>query len=277
MLSLVQTSQNRRKELARFLKSLNAQAGIDFRQIQLVFVDQGNNRDVFDALNPQINFVYVKGEICSLSKARNVGLEYVTGEYIGFPDDDCWYEPDTLCKVMHYLKRGDFQGVTGKGTNEKGELTSNFPKTAACLTTTKRCSAISYTLFFRYKSGENFDESIGVGSPYNIGAGEETDYLLNLMQKYNYKVYYDPDISIHHPTNAIYDWGQIKKKTYSYARGGGYLMQKHTFPFIYKFMQFFRPFAGMIMSMVKLDFKSSMRSFLNLKGRIEGYNWKNKS
>ena len=33
---------------------------------------------------------------------------------------------------------------------------------------------------------------MGVGSQYNIGSGEETDYLLTLMEKHNYVVYYDP-------------------------------------------------------------------------------------
>lgn len=44
MLSLVQTSQNRRQELIRFINSLNNQIGIDFSQIQLIFIDQGNNK-----------------------------------------------------------------------------------------------------------------------------------------------------------------------------------------------------------------------------------------
>ena len=54
MLSLVQTSQNRRKELKRFLTSLNAQKGIDFKSIQLIFVDQGDNLDVFEEINVKV-------------------------------------------------------------------------------------------------------------------------------------------------------------------------------------------------------------------------------
>lgn len=276
MLSLVQTSQNRRTELKRFLSSLNAQKGIDFKNIQLIFIDQGDNKDVFEELNSSIDFKYVKASPCSLSKARNIGLEYAKGEYIGFPDDDCWYEENTLCKVMHYLSQGIYQGITGKGTNEKGELTSKFPAMASVLSTTNRCSAISYTLFFVFKKKLPFDENIGVGSPFNIGSGEETDYLLNLMEKYHYKVYYDPDIIVHHPTNSIYEWDYVKRKTYSYARGGGYLMQKHSFPVSYMVKQFFRPCVGIIVNLLRLDVKASICSYLNFKGRIEGYFWKNK-
>lgn len=276
MLSLVQTSQNRRKELKRFLASLNSQKGIDFKDIQLIFIDQGDNKDIFEDINPSIDFMYIKSSPCSLSKARNIGLRYVKGEYVGFPDDDCWYEKDTLYRVMDYLSKGKYQGITGKGTNENGELTSKFLATASVLTQTHSCAAISYTLFFVFKKDLFFDENMGVGSPYNIGSGEETDYLLNLMEKYHFDVYYDPSIVIHHPTNSIYDWQTIKRKTYSYARGGGYLMQKHSFPTSYMLLQFLRPCLGLIVNLFRFDVKASIRSYLNLKGRIEGYFWKNR-
>lgn len=275
VLSLIQTSQNRRSELTRFIRTLNRQQNINFKQIQLIFIDQGDNEDIFTSLNPDIDFVYIKYHRCSLSHARNVGLEYVKGTYIGFPDDDCWYEPDTLYKVMHLLLENRYQGISGKGTNEKGELTSIFPRDAALLTKTKRCAAISYTLFFKYNHSIKFDEDMGVGSPYNIGAGEETDYLLSLMIL-GYKVYYDPTIIIHHPTVSIYSKETILRRTYSYARGAGYLMKKHSFPFIYCLRQFIRPLGGIFMNACKFKFHSSHRSFLILKGRIEGFYFKRK-
>lgn len=105
MLSLVQTSQNRRQELIRFINSLNNQIGIDFSQIQLIFIDQGDNLDLFGKLNPQIKFDYIKYHLCSLSHARNIGLCHVSGEYIGFPDDDCWYEQNTLKNIIDFFRK----------------------------------------------------------------------------------------------------------------------------------------------------------------------------
>lgn len=274
MLSLVQTSQNRRQELIRFINSLNNQIGIDFSQIQLIFIDQGDNLDLFGKLNPQIKFDYVKYHLCSLSHARNIGLCHVAGEYIGFPDDDCWYESDTLCRVLEYLKDGIYQGITGMGTDENGNLTSIFPNQAAQLTITNRCAAISYTVFFKFDKTIKFDEDMGVGSPFNIGAGEETDYLLSLIQQRNYKIFYDPAISIHHPTNDIYDKSSVLKKSYSYARGAGYLIKKHRFPLLYILKQYVRPLGGFIVNFIRMDMFSCKKSFLILKGRIEGYYWK---
>lgn len=274
MLSLIQTSQNRQNELIRFIDSLNNQENIEFSKIQLIFIDQGSNRELFSRLNSEIDFTYQQTSICSLSHARNLGLSRVKGEYVAFPDDDCWYEKDTLFRILQYLEGGSYQGVSGKGTNEKSELTSIFPKKAALLTAQKRCAAISYTLFFKYDSSLIFDEDMGVGSPYNIGAGEETDYLLSLMEKRNYRIYYDPSIIIHHPTSDIYDKDSILKRSYSYARGAGYLMQKHSFPISYKIKQFIRPLGGIIIHFLKFDFFACHKSYLILKGRLEGYNWR---
>lgn len=273
-LSLIQTSQNRRNELVRFVHSLNEQQGINLKEIQLIFVDQEENQDVFQQLNSDIDFTYIKHYHCSLSHARNIALKQVKGKFVGFPDDDCWYEPDTLQRVLKYLKEGKYQGITGRGTNMVGKLTSIFPKNAAELTIIKRCAAISYTVFFKFCSELLFDEVMGVGSKYNIGAGEETDYLLTLMKKYNYKIYYDPLISIHHPTNEIYDKKVIIKRAYSYARGTGYLIRKHIFPKTYIFNQFVRPFIGIFVNALRLDFLKCYKSYLNFKGKIEGYFFK---
>lgn len=270
-LSLIQTSQNRRMELERFVNSLNRQEGIDFSTIQLIFVDQGENKDVFDKLNSQIEFQYIKSECCSLSHARNIGLQYVKGIYVGYPDDDCWYEPDTLKKALAILEGGKFQGVTGKGTNEEGKLTSSFPSESREVTRTKRCAAISYTLFFKYQNGVLFDENMGVGSPYNIGSGEETDYLLTLMEDYDYKVYYDSQLSIHHPTTTdVLDEQKALQKAYSYARGAGFLMQKHKFPLSYFIRMIGRPFVGIFINFIAFKKYEGCKSWYNLRGRIEG-------
>ena len=76
MISLIQTSRNRRHELIRFVNSLNSQTNISFSNIQMIFVDQENNRDVFLDLNPKIELTYIKYHHCSLSHARNIGLRY---------------------------------------------------------------------------------------------------------------------------------------------------------------------------------------------------------
>lgn len=275
IISLIQTSQNRRSELLRFVLSLNHQQNIDFNKIQLIFVDQGENRAVFDELNKNVMFDYIQANNCSLSHARNLALPHVKGKYVAFPDDDCWYEPDTLYKALKIFSDGNYQGVTGKGLNERNLPTSVFPDQGAVVTSTQRCAAISYTMFFLYEPSLLFDENMGIGSPYNLGSGEETDYMLVLMEKFGYNVVYNPTLIVRHPRSEdVGNKAFLLKKHYSYARGGGYLMKKHQFPFNYYLKSFVRPILGMIGYALKEDIYKSKKSFFLLKGRAEGFFYK---
>lgn len=271
MFSLIQTSQNRREDLRRFVKSLNGQEDFDFSQLQIIFVDQEHNKDVFDELNIHICLTYIATEHCSLSHARNLALPYVKGKYVGFPDDDCWYEPDTLHRALEVLEMGKYDGVSGKGTNENGIMTSGFPNEARDITISKQCAAISYTIFFRFEPSVLFDENMGVGSKYNLGAGEETDYMLRLIEQFDFHIYYDPNIIVHHPIRSG-NHGQefYLNKAYSYARGEGYLMKKHRFSYLYYLKQFLRPLGGCLFFAFKFNRYRMKKSYLLLKGRIEG-------
>ena len=51
MISLVLTSLDRKSELVRIVTSLNKQVDINFAELQLIFIDQGENRSCFESLN----------------------------------------------------------------------------------------------------------------------------------------------------------------------------------------------------------------------------------
>ena len=273
-LSLIQTSQNRKTELERFVKSLNNQIGIDLNQIQLIFIDQEDNQHVFDDLDKRIEFVYIKYHHCSLSHARNIGLKYVRGDYVGFPDDDCWYEPDTLSKVFKSFAAIGIDGVVAKGMNENGCLTNIFPSERKMLTKNDRCGAISYTIFVRFDKAVTFDEMLGVGSQYGLGAGEETDYILRLMEESGFTLEYNPDIIVHHPSFAPVINKKTLDKIKSYSRGNGYLLRKHKFPATYVLKQFIRPMLGSMCYLLKGNTLRSRHSLNILIGRMQGYFYK---
>lgn len=272
LISLIQTSQNRRGELKRFVDSLLKQENIDFKIIQLIFVDQENNEDIFYPLDGLIDLKILKTKHCSLSHARNTALPFVKGEIVCFPDDDCWYEADTLDKVLCFFKSNlEYDGLSGIGLNENNILTHVFPTKAQEITRERRCAAISYTMFYRFQKNVEFNEDIGVGSPYNLGAGEETDYMLNLMEKYNYKMYYDPQIIVHHPVSFDNQNKEVSiKKRYYYSRGAGYLMRLHDFSFKYYVQSFIRPIGGICVFLLRGDlFKVKMYIYV-VKGLVEG-------
>ena len=270
MISLVQTSRNRRFELKRFLDTLNAQVGIDFKDIQLIFIDQGDNRDIFREINSEIDFEYIKTAPCSLSKARNIGLKYVKGEYVGFPDDDCWYEPDTLSKVFSLL-HSKYDGVVCYGSDENNNPTNSFAQYSQKISKYNHCGAISYTIFLKFIKELSFDENLGVGSSHKFLSGEETDYLIKFLEKSSSDVFYSRDICVHHPLAKSDYFDSETKKAYYYARGRGYLLRKHSYPFILIFKALCRPVGGIILYTICLKIAKANRSWNILKGRFEGY------
>lgn len=269
-LSLIQTSQNRQDELKRFVESLNGQVGIDFNQIQFIFVDQEDNLHVFDDLDKKIEFVYIKYHHCSLSHARNIGLKHVTGDYVGFPDDDCWYEKDVLKFVFSSFKSG-YSGVIARSTDENGITTNKSPQKSQLISLYNHCGAISYTIFLKYISGLFFDEKLGVGSSCKLSSGEETDFLIRSIKILGISVFYDCNIIIHHPKGKRGNFKSVRMKQYEYARGWGYLLKKHDYPLGIILKSFIRPIGGMILSFLTFNQNGVLHSFYIFKGRIEGF------
>lgn len=275
MLTLIQTSQDRKYEVQRFIKSLNMQQHINFDKIQLIFIDQGDNKKLFESLNPKIKFTYIKHKKCSLSEARNLGLKFVEGNYVGFPDDDCWYSPLTLKKVLNHLNNGK-SGVIAKGVNEDGIMTNRFAKESQYISLYNHCGAISYTIFLKFDPTLYFDEKLGVGSKLGFLSGEESDYLYHFLLK-DSNVFYDKDIIVYHPlTKTDYFLNQLDK-TYNYAKGYGYILAKNHYPISHKINAFLRPLAGIIIYSILFKFKRAQKSFYIFKGRIWGYTNYNKT
>lgn len=275
-LAFVQTSQTRRAELERFIDSLIRQKGIDFSDLQYIFVDQGDHRECFVNLPSEIHFCYLQSDPCSLSKARNIGLRQVTSEYVCFPDDDCWYEPDTLRKVLACLTEPGVDGIVGKGTDEQGKPTNAFGKVPAKVTKFRRQGTISYTLFVRFMPDLFFDEHIGVGTTYGLNSGEETDYLLNLLEQYRLNIEYHPEIIVHHPSLQKLSGKHALEKIYTYARGAGYLMKKHRFPVGYVLKELSRPLCGALVYGMSFRFLRANCSFHTFRGRLEGWRFNEK-
>lgn len=270
-LSIIVTSQNRLKELTRFFESVNHQSGINLTEIQIIFVDQGNNKSAFDVLDQRIIKTYIKSSRCNLSKARNVAIPYVDGKYIAFGDDDCWYEPYTLSQVLKEFSKG-CDGVIGHGVDAEGKETNSQGYKERPVTFIDQCGAISYCIFMRFDKRLLFDENIGVGSPYKLSSGEETDYLLSYMElNKNFNIVYKPNIIIHHPIGKMGNFNSTLQKDYEYARGWGYVLRKHKLPLPVLVKSFVRPMMGIVMFGLCGKIKRCTKSYSLLKGRLEGY------
>jgi glycosyltransferase involved in cell wall biosynthesis len=210
-------------ELRRFFDSINPGA----EDIQLIVVDQskdGITRSLVEEYSDRFEIVFVQSAP-GLSRARNAGLPFVTGDVVAFPDDDCLYSNDVIRTVLgRFESDSTLAGLSGCWVDEHGVPSGHpWPGEAEPITDKNAWrTAISFTLFFRVCSvqGLSFDPDIGVGSGTQIGAGEETLYLLQVLRT-GARVVYDPSIRVHHP------WAGVAsipfRKAYGYAIGFGYV------------------------------------------------------
>ncbi len=189
--SLALATYGRADELGRCLASLATQT---HPEIEVLVLDQNPDDRLLAVIEPFCrNGLVIRHERLpkpGLSQARNLGIQLASGDVIGFPDDDCWYEPSTVANVARAFEADpDISGVvanwveqTAGGANDSGgndgllsfRAWRNFRGGAA--------SSISLFL----KRGlllelQGFDERLGVGQWY--GAAEETDLVLRALSK----------------------------------------------------------------------------------------------
>ena len=270
-LSLIQTASTRGRELVRFIEALNQQVIHNSDSIQYIFVDQGDNSHFFSEIKNNVDFVYIKTERCSLSHARNLGLDAVSGDIVSFPDDDCWYPNGIISDILCWFENNEYDGCTGRVTNENGIPYNRYSYQSRLLTKEEHAGASSICMFLKYDQRIRFDENIGVGSPYGIGSGEETDYLSRYIAL-GKKVLYRPNLVVHHPISLLNKDEQYIAKTYSYAIGAGYVAKKNNYSLSYKIKMIIRPLVGMIVFFIRGDRYMVKRSRAILYGRFKGLN-----
>jgi GT2 family glycosyltransferase len=233
IIDLVLPTVERTTELARFLESL---AGQSFQRFRLIVVDQ--NRD--DRLLPVLRryeeaFPVIRIEsLPGASRARNVGLQHVQGDVVGFPDDDCWYPPDLLEKVVALLNRKpELDGVGGRTVDDTGRpsvvIWANAQKPAAIRHANVWRTAVAITIFLRRSvvdALDGFDETLGVGSGTPWGSGEETDYLLRALA-HGFRLDFDPSIVVHHESPNPAFSRSAAARAYTYGMGNSRVLRKH--------------------------------------------------
>lgn len=232
--SLVLATVGRTSELGRMFESLAAQT---FTNFELIVVDQNEDDRLLPHLERArylgIAVKHLKHHPPNLAAARNVGIEAARGEWIGFPDDDCWYDPYLLSHVAARFARSDQpEGVVARWIEQDEQ-----PPAAANLTW-ERASAFrdipvsSITLFCRrtlFKRIGGFDARLGVGQWF--GAGEETDFVLRALYAGAFFTY-EPQAEVHHAVQAatVPANPQARLALRHRARGTGALYAKHKLP-----------------------------------------------
>ena len=275
--SLILATVGRTAELDRLFDSLAAQTCQDF---EVILIDQ--NAD--DRLLTHIDRAGLLGlsmhvrqlSPANLAVARNLGIALAQGDWIGFPDDDCWYEPDVLSNLL---------ASSQKDTALQGLIACWVERAAANGTTTPLAchlvledwrnfrggDASSISLFFRRSLIERvgeFDARLGVGQWF--GAGEETDYVLRALTA-GANLARCPNARVHHPLVVVQaeDWRAACGNARRRSRGTGALYAKHC---LSPYVIIRGCIAPIVFPLLRMQgFQPLLFGFAVAIGRIEGF------
>jgi glycosyltransferase involved in cell wall biosynthesis len=241
-------------EINLLLESLVNQT---FKNFELVIVDQNDKIDLDDLIQkflPHLDIKKINSEK-GLSRARNEGLKYVTGDIVAFPDDDCSYAPDTLEKVCRDFESQKIDSLIARSVSKEKMYDKHFEeKQEANLKNINiyNCwfTGISYTLFFSKRFVDlvgQFDERLGVGSNTEYGSGEESDFLIRGILK-NLKCVYDETINVYHPDTEI-ESEQNFMKAFNYSRGRMFVLKKHNYNIIFVLLNIYYPLLKLLINL----------------------------
>jgi glycosyltransferase involved in cell wall biosynthesis len=272
-ISLILATKNRVEEVATFVRSLAQQR---YDNLELIIVDQ-NEDDRLEASLIQAKLLFrilhLRSE-SGLSRARNVGMAFATGDIIAFPDDDCSYPEGLLARVAsEFQSYPSVDGLTGRSEDGRGQASGG---------SFSRCQGrvdienvwkqgISYTIFLRSSvcaAVGPFDEELGVGARTRFGSGEETDYLIRAV-KSGFNIQYLPDLVVIHPNPIFYNRNHCSK-AFRYGVGMGRVLSKHRYNLSFSLYTVLRPLAGAVLSLLTLRPQKAVYHLAIARGRASG-------
>jgi glycosyltransferase involved in cell wall biosynthesis len=247
--SLIAATRWRTKEVRRLLDSLVDQT---YQVFDVIVVDQNDDNRLQSLLaeyDTRLTIKHVRSRAFGKAAANNVGLRVCDGDIVAFPDDDCWYAPDLLRRVVDMFEaHPEWDGISGcEASTDPVAKRKRFDQEAGQVTRQNIWRRhISFALFFRAASlgGLFYDERLGIGAETIWGSGEETEFLLQAM-KLGCLVQYEPSVAVFH-----LDYGQgpytvtAIKKARRYGMGMGRILYAHDFPALVTLKYFCRPLLG---------------------------------
>lgn len=272
--SLVLGTKDRTQDLDHFLASLDAQT---YRDFDLIVVDQNEDERLAPILahyEGRFPILHLRSRP-GLTRAKNVGLGHVTGDVVGFPDDNCRFPPDLLQKVAGFFKNNpQADGLTGRSADDSGrDSNGTFDREAGVVDKFNVWTrSTAYTIFLRRDTarGVRYDEEMGPGAGTVWGAGDDRDFLLKGLER-GASVFYDPQVLVIHPIAVTRFDAAAMHRAYTYNCGAGRAIRRHGFPWRFKAWWLVRPLGGVAQRLVRLKDLPVMRyRWAAFRGRFRG-------
>lgn len=220
--------------MSRLLDSLDRQRLKDFK---IYLGDQsGGALDHLWGRHANLDLRIVPLPRSGVSSARNALTTLALTEspaYLAYPDDDCWYTPQTLELAAAALEDARGQdAILGTWGATPGSI-CNMPEGRIGRYSAFR-RAETYVQFYRTSLVQKigpWDETLGPGTGLPYGCGEDTDFLLRALELSD-RITRRPEVQVYHPLPRL--GGDMAKKWREYALGRMHLLEKHKFPLYFR-------------------------------------------
>jgi glycosyltransferase involved in cell wall biosynthesis len=197
-ISAVVATINRKDELKRLFDTVVSN-GVS--NLELIIVDQNTN-GLLDTLvaeySTKLDIVHLKRQEANQSRARNYGASFAKYPILCFPDDDCWFENDSLGKVQQYFENSDTDLLVINWKQNPKVYNTSFSLTKSKVFSFRAVGYVTYVLFFRlgvFRELGGFIEDIGIGK--YIGGGEDSELTFRAVSN-GYKLFFAADILVNH-------------------------------------------------------------------------------
>jgi glycosyltransferase involved in cell wall biosynthesis len=232
----------------------------DARRFELILVDQNApgfldvEIEPFKRLFTIVHLHTAKG----LSLGRNRGLQCARGSLVAFPDDDCWYRPNTIDQVIGLFdSHPDLDIITGRTFDA-----NNSPSLSPTLEIGARIGRDNYlvcgnsnSIFARITAVQRiggFDERLGVGAATPFQSGEESDLVLSAMAAHLQLAYF-PELIVHHDQVDTTNAAAYVDRAAKYGAGYGALLRKHHFGLRYLCFRVLRSMTRSVLHVAQMQ------------------------
>ena len=272
--SLIVATVERSRELTRLLESLKRQS---YRNFEVVLVDQNPPGFLTAVTAPFLScfpILHLRSRI-GLSRARNIALGHITGNVVGFPDDDCWYPSDALERIAGlFAANPAWGGLTVRPAEpENPDSFGWYHRTSGSVDLMNLWRrSISFTIFLRceaVRAAGEFDEDLGLGTTTGMLASEESEYLIRVL-KQGFNLHYHPEIRVYHPALPAYDGPRIAR-AYGEGRAFGYVLRKYGYPLSFVARTWVRALGGAAQSLLLGKWTRTRYYWLLFRGRLHGW------
>jgi glycosyltransferase involved in cell wall biosynthesis len=226
MIDLITTTRGERR-LSAFRKLLDSLESQTDTRFSVTVIDQSDGSEVRRLCQASLLSIrHVVARPCSLSRARNAGLEYATEGVVGFPDDDCEYAPDVIEQVYAAFQRYDCRGVVASVRDKQGGPATGYQRDGlepGLRVTVSNAFGVANSngIFCHWDPSLEFDERLSTGT--RNACGEETDIVLECISR-GESFIYEPRIRVWHPA-AKTAYVPVDRVG-AYARGFGACVSK---------------------------------------------------